>query len=340
MWLDHPWVGVGPAHFDLRFPAYRTRNLQSRPLWSHNDYLNALADWGVVGGLLIGGALFFVGWGAFRAWHYVQRDSDDFASKPSDRAAVVLGTSMGLFALALHSCVDFNMQIPANAMLAVTLMAILSSQLRFTSNRYWFNPRFIGRLAITLVGMATVVWFAQQGVRRWREARFLAMSEQARTFPNQIAALLSAIEVEPANADTPARIGELCRMRGWDGGAGWRELLEQSVTQFARARQINPYDTFPVMQAGMSLDWLGRHDEARDQFERAVKMDPNNYYVLMLRGWHEMQIGNWTAAIKWLKDSLEINPWTNWAARTYLVTAERNLAEEERKAKVSAPAKL
>ena len=43
----------------------------------------------------------------------------------------------------------------------------------------------------------------------------------------------------------------------------------------------------------MTLDWLGRHDEAATLFGRVVDMDPNNHYVALIRGWHEMQVGNW-----------------------------------------------
>src|SRR5439155_18262433 len=31
MWLDHFWFGVGPGHYDDRFPAYRPAEIQARP---------------------------------------------------------------------------------------------------------------------------------------------------------------------------------------------------------------------------------------------------------------------------------------------------------------------
>ena len=45
----------------------------------------------------------------------------------------MLGASLGLAAILAHSAVDFNMHIPANAILAITLMALLSSHLRFAT---------------------------------------------------------------------------------------------------------------------------------------------------------------------------------------------------------------
>jgi hypothetical protein len=55
MWRDHPWYGVGPGHFNARFRAYRPEGIQMSPEYTHNDYLNTLADWGVVGTALVAG---------------------------------------------------------------------------------------------------------------------------------------------------------------------------------------------------------------------------------------------------------------------------------------------
>lgn len=325
MWLEAPWLGVGPAHFDLRFPRYRPESLQTRPFWAHNDYLNALADWGLLGGILLGGALGSLAWGGLRTWRFVRREGDGITAKPSDRAALVLGTGVGLVAIALHSGVDFNLQIPANAMLAVTLAAGLSSHLRFTSNRYWLNPRLAGRIAITLAGAVTVVWFAQQGVQRWHESRWLARAERAASFTDQVAALEQAVAVESRNADLATRLGEAFRQRSWEGGPGWEATAATALKWFERAMELNRWDTFPILHAGMTLDWLGRHEEAGRLFERVGEMDPNNHYVALLRGWHEIQVANWAGARRWLDRSIAIKPYSNWLAHNYLNVVNQRL---------------
>ena len=156
MWLDHPWLGVGPAHFDLRFPKYRPVTLQSRPFWSHNDYLNALADWGIVGGVLLGGVDSQPGVGrlanvAVRAPGWVGPGGQD------ERSGCVGARAWGSDCWrspCTRSWISTS-QIPSNAMLAVTFAALLSGHLRFTSNRYWLNPGLAGRVLITLLGGAT-----------------------------------------------------------------------------------------------------------------------------------------------------------------------------------------
>ena len=52
----------------------------------------------------------------------------------SNRHALFIGAACGhLLALAVHSLVDFNLHIPANAILGVTLLALLSTYLRFAT---------------------------------------------------------------------------------------------------------------------------------------------------------------------------------------------------------------
>jgi len=133
VWQDNFWFGAGPAHFEYQFQQHRPKDpeLQVRADQAHNDYLNTLADWGLVGALLVAGAWGAFYWGVFRSWKFVQRAPNDFAAKRSNKSSVVLGGSLGLLAMLLHSFVDFNMHIPSNAILAVTLMALVSGYFRF-----------------------------------------------------------------------------------------------------------------------------------------------------------------------------------------------------------------
>jgi tetratricopeptide (TPR) repeat protein len=99
--------------------------------------------------------------------------------------------------------------------------------------------------------------------------------------------------------------------------------------EMVRARSRATAGTFPVLHGGMTLDWLGRHDEAAKLFQQAVDMDPNNHYVALLRGWHEMQTSNWSEAKRWLERSIEILPWGNWLARSYLQVVNERITEQQ-----------
>ena len=134
IWRDNFWFGGGPAHFDERFRAHRPQNIQMRPDHAHNDYLETLADWGAAGAAIIAAALALLCYGAWKTWRAVRPDSGRGGNR-SNKSALVLGAATGLFALLLHSAVDFNMHIPANAILAVSLMALLAGHGRFAEKR-------------------------------------------------------------------------------------------------------------------------------------------------------------------------------------------------------------
>ena len=164
MWLDHFWWGVGPGHYDYRFREYRPENVQMSPDRAHNDYLNLLADWGAAGGVIVLAGLVAFGAGLRKTWKYVRPPENDFSRGMSNRFAFFLGASAGLLALAVHSVVDFNLHIPANAVLGVTLLALLSSNLRFATERYWQGARLPVKILATLALVTGVAYLSLSGL--------------------------------------------------------------------------------------------------------------------------------------------------------------------------------
>jgi len=111
---DHPWFGVGLGAFPFAYTRYDQSSGAQRVEQTHNDYLQILVDTGIVGGLLtvVFVILFFVS--AFRSARTHHRR----------RRSIVLGALSGCFAIAIHSFVDFNLQVTANAQLFLTLLAL------------------------------------------------------------------------------------------------------------------------------------------------------------------------------------------------------------------------
>ena len=93
---------------------------------------------------------------------------------------------------------------------------------------------------------------------------------------------------------------------------------------------MNPLDPYNFMRAGMCLDWIGKHDEAAVMFEKTLKLDPNNYYLIAFQGWHFVQLENYAEAKKWFERSLEVynnHNHRNQMAATYLEIVKQKLAE-------------
>jgi O-antigen ligase len=328
MWRDHFLWGVGPAHYDYCFREYRPESVQASPDRAHNDYLNLLADWGAAGGIIVLAGVVTFGAGLRKTWKYVRPLESDFGRGMSNRFAFFLGASAGLFALAVHSVVDFNLHIPANAILGVTLLALLSSNLRFATERYWLGLRLPVKMIATLALVAGVAYLSCQNWRRGHEAVCLARAEQLPNFSTQRAAALNtAFGFEPMNFETAYNIGECFRTQSFDGGQNYEALAKTAMQWYARGMKLNPHDGYNYLRYGMCLDWLEKHDEAGPYFNRADALDPNGYYTQANIGWHYVQAGDYAAARPWLERSLRLYGNGNDIARFYLDTVERKLVE-------------
>ena len=327
MWRDHPWFGVGPAHFDYRFRAYRPETMQGRPDRAHNDYLNLLADWGATGGIIV-----FAGIGIFiywlrQTWPHVRREENDFGTGQSNRFAFFLGATCALAALAVHSTMDFNLHIPANALAGVILLALLASNTRYATERFWFRPgRGVKLFASALLGGAAI-YLGGQTVRLGTEAHALTLAETTPLFsPARVAALENAFAREPKNFATAYEIGECLRTQSQDSGDD--RAGEQALTWFATARRLNPHDAFAWLRTGMCLDLLGRNAEAEPFYASAELRDPNGYYLVSYIGWHYVQTGDFAAAREWFARSLALDDHDNHIAHSYLDICEARLAAQ------------
>jgi cytochrome c-type biogenesis protein CcmH/NrfG len=234
-----------------------------------------------------------------------------------------------LIAFLVHALFDFNFHIPANALTAVTLMALVTSHLRFTSDRYWTGRGALWKILTTVVLGAAVVGVGAGGWRQWQESRWLSRAQVATATPQErLAGLEKAWSVDPENFQTAYELGETLRQISWQGDPGYAEWARRAIPWFERSVRLNPYDPNPLLRIGMCLDWLGLPAEAVGYFQKAVSLDPNNYYIQALMGWHHVQTGDFAAAKPWLERSIVLHhAWKNPIARNYLEIVDRRLKE-------------
>jgi O-antigen ligase len=118
----NPISGVGLGAYETAYPRYSAEDVANRTGESysvdraHNDYLQALADCGVVGGAIV---LWFIA-SLFQAVRRGAKSGDPLLR------AFALGGGAGLFGLLTHSLFDFNLQLPSNALLFLLLAGIVS----------------------------------------------------------------------------------------------------------------------------------------------------------------------------------------------------------------------
>jgi len=329
VWQENILWGVGPAHYDCRFRKYRPEAIQLHPAWAHNDFLNALAEWGLVGSGLVATAWGLLGLGVIKTWPSARGSPKDLGGKTtSNKLAFVLGASVGLVAILIHSGCDFNMHIPANAILTVALMALLSSHLRFATEQYWVKAGSWIRPAAVLVLSAGAVYMGSQGWIQAREYLCLRQAEAAPNFsPARVASLKKAFAIEPMNPETCYAIGEAFRVQSSEGGQNYPELASQAMEWFDRGIKLNRWSSHCYLRYGWCLDWLDRTAESEPYFDRAVELDPKGYFTLASMGLHYVQLENYAAARPWFEYSLRLQWEDNPISRNYLQIVNSRLME-------------
>jgi O-antigen ligase len=116
MFSSNPILGAGLGAYETVYPMYTHSNGFLLVQYAHNDYLQLLADAGIVGG--IAGVWFLLL--VFRAIARGMRSTDSLM------AGLALGCGGGIFAILVHSLFDFNLQIPSNCLLFLVLVAVVA----------------------------------------------------------------------------------------------------------------------------------------------------------------------------------------------------------------------
>ena len=118
---NHP-LGIGLGNYENVFAVYNQSFISGKTVThAHNDYLQLLIETGWIGFLAaVGGFIIFLGKSAGRIKQL------DFRRDPL-RFYLAIGAFSGLISMTAHSIFDFNLQIPANCMYFVVLLAVLSA---------------------------------------------------------------------------------------------------------------------------------------------------------------------------------------------------------------------
>ncbi len=114
-----PFVGSGLDTFATRFPAVRSFSTDLVWTQAHNDFLQFVAETGMIGALL---ALWMFGAGAREAARNLARTSG------TATGALLAAMAAGSIGFMAHGWLDFNFHIPANAASFAVLASIVSTR--------------------------------------------------------------------------------------------------------------------------------------------------------------------------------------------------------------------
>jgi len=122
----HPVMGWGLGTFTTVYPRYRTFYAEVFINAAHNDYVQVLAETGALGFAAVLGFLVVVYVRGFRKLH---------GSRLELTQAATLAALLGVTGILVHSFVDFNLQIPANAATFYVVAAIAAAPFPTASRR-------------------------------------------------------------------------------------------------------------------------------------------------------------------------------------------------------------
>lgn len=114
MLRDHPLLGTGPGTFATVFTQYQPPGMLVRFFQAHNDYLHFLAETGIAMAAVI----------AWLVAAVFRKGMARLYSPSRLQSGIALGAMGGLVAILVHSVFDFNLHIPANALLFTVLAAL------------------------------------------------------------------------------------------------------------------------------------------------------------------------------------------------------------------------
>jgi O-antigen ligase/Flp pilus assembly protein TadD len=163
MFKSHPLVGVGLGNYKLDFVPYKARFLQtpqgqrydftiSRAAQAHNEYVQALAETGILGALSLLAFLVLLPAGF---WIRLRRNRDE-----DDRMDLLL-LAAGLVAVVVHAAVSFPAHLPVSSLAAILALGLAWSPAYGTEatwdvtlRRWWLKGLAV---TIAIVGVTVSV---------------------------------------------------------------------------------------------------------------------------------------------------------------------------------------
>ncbi len=122
MWRARPLFGWGLGNFPEVYPQYRSFYTNLFVNQAHNDYVQLMVEMGAIGFAIM---LWFL----VRMYFAAAPKLGNWASNIN--GALTLAATLGVSGILVHSLVDFNLQIPANASLFYVLCTLCAMEPRF-----------------------------------------------------------------------------------------------------------------------------------------------------------------------------------------------------------------
>ena len=312
-----PLTGTGAGSFTQLSRRLRDYSSDSDDTYAHNDWAQAMADFGFIGLVLLTTA-FILNWRAgFFGFVDALTQRMSVASQPqSNSAAFGIGALSALAAFAAHSFFDFDMQIPANSLLAAAFAGILANSgvAPWGSRTGRWRARWIagiascvggGFLSVLLLRHSGAEWISLRAENALIKGDFSLASEMAE----------QGLATAPRHPRLRRLLGEAL-IQAAPSSKDPRENYVLSSYHLRRATEYDPDERWNQLMLAISLASLGQNQSAEIAHIEAIRLDPGNpavheYHALFLEG-----AGKTDEALRAYEVSLAV-PGTKFAAQRF-----------------------
>lgn len=284
-WRLEPVWGTGSGTYLYYGRLFRTDAIPGDPVYAHNDYVQLLAEYGAIGGA---GFLLFLGLHLRRGWKNFARlgpkriASSVSPSLPSNGLALNIGALSAATANLVHSIFDFNLHIPANALLLAFVFGLLANG---GTQRGGEAPAptasiVLWRLLLPLIG----VFMAIQCARLLPGEYFAERARVALADPPPETGMNFALRGLATEHNNPYlyQYFATAQIQKADSSTSMRErrsLYRTALKALETARSLAPKDETFVLALAFAYDGAERFAEAEWMYGEAMALDPNSRFL-------------------------------------------------------------
>jgi O-antigen ligase len=282
-WQKSPWIGTGARTHLYYGRLYREPVLQSDPEHAHNDYLETLAEYGVVGlALLLGVVALHAVSGMQGLGCLAATMREDPYEGPRLELALLFGAIGALAAYIAHSVTDFNLHLPSHALLFAVIFGFLASggrveetvppgrQPRWVIRARWVVPLLAVWLAFLVGPMVPAEYYAEK-----QRAAVRDVGRGERQLERSIWYGETALRWKPNHPQVYYYLGQANRLlaaqKPYTANRPWLEKAEQA---YRKGLEQFPQDFDLWLRLGQTLDAQRRFADAGKAYEEAIRRDP------------------------------------------------------------------
>jgi O-antigen ligase/tetratricopeptide (TPR) repeat protein len=252
MWYARPLLGVGAGSFGDVHPQFQKR-VTSASTSAHNEYVQILAELGIVGAMILAGLLLTLFFGSVRG----------LIARPE-----LVPVALGLLGLLLHMGLDIDARYPASLGLVGVFFGLIYMQKAVV----WVRPTWKWSMVSAAVLLPIIVlYFSDTWAVRAADAQAngdftLAAEDYGRAQHSSITNP-DYINAEGINLYTLATLG------GPESTSNAKRALDRALS----AEALDPDDGQHFQLEGRILAFESNYPAAEAAYRRALVLDPYNH---------------------------------------------------------------